>query len=164
MARWKDAAMTPPTDTNPESWHRFFGSAANNAAWTLAELPASEVDRLELLNAAHAAAWHWQQIGTELNRMRGLMLLAQTHAQAGLGTTALAFAEEMRSYFLAAPGTPDWERAFVHIVHAHAAWAAGAARDDQARSYANAADAVAAITDEEDRKIVQRVFRHLPSA
>jgi hypothetical protein len=164
MARWKDAAMTSPTDTNPESWHRFFGSAANNAAWTLAELPASEVDRLELLNAAHAAAWHWQQIGTELNRMRGLMLLAQAHAQAGLGTTALAFAEEMRSYFLAAPGTPDWERAFVHIVHAHAAWAAGAARDDQARSYANAADAVAAITDEEDRKIVQRVFRHLPSA
>jgi hypothetical protein len=164
MARWKDAAMTSPTDTNPESWHRFFDSAANNAAWTLAELPASEVDRLELLNAAHAAAWHWQQIGTELNRMRGLMLLAQAHAQAGLGTTALAFAEEMRSYFLAAPGTPDWERAFVHIVHAHAAWAAGAARDDQARSYANAADAVAAITDEEDRKIVQRVFRHLPSA
>ena len=162
MACSKDAAMTPPTDANAESWHRFFGAAANNAAWALAELPASEVDRLELLNAAHAAAWHWQQIGTELNRMRALMLLAQAHAQAGLGATALVFAEEMRSYFLAAPGTPDWERAFAYIVHAHAAWAAGA-RDDHARSYADAADAVAAIADEEDRKIVQRVFRHLPS-
>jgi hypothetical protein len=162
MACSKDAAMTSPTDANAESWHRFFGAAANNAAWALAELPASEVDRLDLLNAAHAAAWHWQQIGTELNRMRALMLLAQAHAQAGLGTTALAFAEEMRPYFLAAPGTPDWERAFAYIVHAHAAWAAGAT-DDHARSYANAAAAVAAIADEEDRKIVQRVFRHLPS-
>ena len=154
--------MTPPTDTNPDSWHRFFGASANNAAWALAELPASEVDCLTLLNAAHAAAWHWQHIGTELNRMRALMLLAEAHARAGLGTTALAFAEEMRTYFLAAPGTPDWERAFAHIVHAHAAWAAGA-RDEHARSYATAVDAVAAIADEEDRKIVQRVFRHLPS-
>ena len=162
MARPKDAAMTSPTDTNSESWHRFFGANANNAAWALAELHASEVDCLQLLNAAHAAAWHWQHIGTELNRMRALMLLAEAHARAGLGTTALAFAEEMRTYFLAAPGTPDWERAFAYIVHAHAAWAAGST-DEHARSYANAVDAVAAIADEEDRKIVQRVFRHLPS-
>jgi hypothetical protein len=154
--------MKSPTDANPESWHRFFGASANNAAWALAELPASEVDRQELLNAAHAAAWHWQHVGIELNRMRALMLLAQAHAQAGLGTTALAFADEMRAYFLAAPSTPDWELAFAHIVHAHAAWAAGV-RDQHAQSYAMAVEAVAAIADEEDRKIVQRVFRHLPS-
>jgi hypothetical protein len=154
--------VKPPQDTTPESWHRFFGSSANNRAWELAELPADEVDQLELLNAAHAAAWHWQAIGTALHRMRALMLLAQAHAQAGLGTTALAYAEEMRSYFLATPGTPDWEVAFAHLVHAHAAFAAGdSIRHEQ--SYAAAVKAVAAIGDAEDKAIVERVFRHVPA-
>ncbi|HSQ81396.1 MAG TPA: hypothetical protein VLU54_09725 [Casimicrobiaceae bacterium] len=154
--------MKSPEDAKPESWHRFFGSTANNAAWGLAELPADRVSRGDLLDAAHAAAWHWQQIGTELNRMRAAMLLAEAHAKAGLGTTALAYAEEMRSYFLATPGTPDWEVAFTHVVHAHAASAAGA-RDLHARSYAQAVRAVAAIADEGDRSVVRRVFRHVPS-
>lgn len=153
--------MKSPEDTKPESWHRFFGASANNAAWTLAELPAAEVNPRDLLNAAHAAAWHWQLVGSELNRMRALMLLAEAHAQAGLGTTALAYADEMRAYFLGVPSTPDWEVAFVHVVHAHAAWAAKA-KERHAQSYAQAVQAVAAIANEEDRAIVQRVFRHVP--
>jgi hypothetical protein len=93
--------------------------------------------------------------------MRALMLLAQAHANAGLGRTALTFADEMRSYFLAAPGTPDWELAFVHVVHANAAWSARA-EDEHGQSYAKAVEAIAAIADEEDPNIVQRVFSHLP--
>ena len=154
--------MKTPDDTNAESWHRFFGSSANNRAWDLAELPPEHVDRGELLDAAHAAAWHWQAIGTELQRMRALMLLAQAHAMAGLKATALAYAEQMRSYFLAVPSTPDWEVAFTHVVHAHAASAAGA-RSEHLRSYAQAIEAVAAIADQEDRAVVERVFRHVPA-
>jgi len=154
--------LKPPEGTDPESWHRYFASTANNLAWQLVELPASEVDLRELLNAAHAAAWHWQAAGNELNRMRAVMLLAQAHAMAGLGTTALAYADEMRSYFLFMPNTPDWELAFVHVVHAHAASAAGSA-EEHARSYAQAAKAVQAIADDEDRNIVERVYRHVPA-
>ena len=153
--------MKSPEGIDPESWHRFFGSTANNRAWTLAEMPSHEVDRDELLNAAHAAAWHWQQIGTELHRMRACMLLAQAHARAGLGSSALAYAERMRAYFLFAPDTPDWERAFTHVVHAHAPAAAGA-RQQHAESYANAQAALLAIADDEDRASVERVFRHVP--
>jgi hypothetical protein len=153
--------MKAPQDLEPQSWHRFFGSTANNRAWTLAELPAQEVDRDELLDAAHAAAWHWHRIGTELHRMRACMLLAQAHAQAGLGSSAFAYAERMRRYFLATPNTPDWEVAFVHVVHAHAAAAVGAMQQ-HAESYANAQAAVRAIADDEDRAIVDRVFRHVP--
>jgi hypothetical protein len=153
--------MKPPEDAKLENWHRYFGSTANNRAWTLAELPASQVDRDELLNAAHAAAWHWGQIGTELHRMRATMLLAQAHAQAGFGPSALAYALRMREYFLSAPSSPDWELAFVHVVHAHAAWAAGA-EDQHAEAYAQAQAAVGAIRDDEDRAIVERVFRHVP--
>ena len=154
--------MKAPEDAKPQSWQRFFAASANNAAWTLAELPADEVDMRELLDAAHAAAWHWQNIGTELNRMRALMLVALAHAKAGLGTTALAYAEDMRAYFLASPSTPDWEIAFAHVVHAHAAWAAGA-EESHARSCSQSAQAIAAIASAEDRDVVQRVFRHVPT-
>jgi len=92
-------------------------------------------------NAAHAAAWHWESIGTDLHRMRVLMLLAQAHPQAGLGETALTYAEEMRSCFLAMPGTPDWELAFAHVVHAHAVSAAGD-RGKHVHSYAEACGAL----------------------
>jgi len=150
-----------PEDSKPDSWHRFFGSSANNRAWDLAELPADQIDPRELLDAAHAAAWHWQAIGTELQRMRALTLLALAHAKVGLGTTALAYAEEMRSYFLATPGTANLEVAFAHVAHAYAASAAGA-KSQHADSYAQAVKAVAAIADEQDRRVVQLVFRHVP--
>ena len=153
--------MKSPDDATPERWHRFFGSTANNRAWELAELPAQDIDPRELLDAAHAAAWHWAQVGTELNRMRALMLVALTHAKVGRGATALAYADEMRSYFLGQSAAPDWEVAFTHVVHAHAASAAGAG-DQHARSYDQAVQAIAAIVDEEDRAIVLRVFRHVP--
>jgi hypothetical protein len=151
-----------PEDIKPESWHRFFAAAANNHAWELAELRASEADLRELLNAAHAAAWHWQAIGNELNRMRAVMLLAQAHAMAGLGSSALAYADEMRSYFLGRPSTPDWELAFVHTVHAYAASVAGAA-EQHSESYVRAAKALDGIANGEDRKIVERVYRHVPT-
>lgn len=98
--------MESPQDTKDDSWHRFFGSLANNRAWELAGLPADQIDHRESLSAAHAAAWHWQTIGTDLHRMRALMLLALAHAQAGLGTTALIYADEMHSYFVTGPGYP----------------------------------------------------------
>src|SRR5262245_16208037 len=151
-----------PEDLKPTSWHRFFAATANNRAWELAELQVTEVDVRELLNAAHAAAWHWQAVGNELNRMRALMLLAQAHAMAGLGTSALAYANEMRSYFLAIPSTPDWELAFVHTVHAHAASVAGAAKQ-HAESHVLATRALEGIADERDRSIVERVYRHVPT-
>jgi hypothetical protein len=153
--------MKSPEDTKPESRHRFYGAIANNAAWALAEVPTDAMNR-ELLDAAHAAAWHWRHVGTELNRMRALMLLALAHAQARLGATALTYAEEVRTYFLANPGTPDWEIAFTHVIHGYAAWAAGA-KESHARSYALGARAIAAIANDGDRDIVQRVFRHVPT-
>jgi hypothetical protein len=153
----------PPETTDPQNWHRFFGASANNAAWQFAEQAPETVNARELLNAAHTAAWHWEAVGTELNSMRARMLLAHAHAMAGLGRTALQFADEMRAYFLAAPDTPDWELAFVHVVHAAAAHAAGAIAE-HAASYAKAQAALAAIADADDRAIVERVFRHVPAA
>ena len=154
--------MKTPDDTNPATWHRFFAAAANNAAWTLAEMPTGELDANALLDAAHAAAWHWQHIGNELNRMRAYTLLALAHARAGLGPSALAYADAMRGYFLAREGTPDWEIAMVHVVHAHAAAASGD-EAQHAASYAEGLRALAAIAGERDRDVVKGVLAHVPA-
>src|SRR5262245_57182063 len=114
----------PPIDADPLEWHRYFAMQANNRAWELSVRERTPAEDREMLDAAHASAWHWAQVGTELNRMRATMLLAEVHALAGDGARALAHAREMRAYFLANE-TPEWEIAFTHAVTAHCAAKAG---------------------------------------
>ena len=67
----------------------------------------------------------------------------------------------MRDYFVARAETPDWELAFAHTIHAHAAAAAGR-KAEQQTSYELATAAVAAIADPEDRAIVMQTFLQVP--
>jgi hypothetical protein len=154
--------MKSPADTDPAHWHRFFAASANNVAWTLAELPGVELDSKALLDAAHAAAWHWQLVGNELNQMRARMLLALAHARAGLGPTALAYADEVRAFFATRENVADLETAFIHTIHAYAASAAGD-RAKHASSYAEATRPYAAIAGQQDRDLLQRVLVHVPA-
>jgi hypothetical protein len=154
--------MKSPADTDPAHWHRFFAASANNGAWTLAELPAAELDARALLDAAHAAAWHWLQVGNALNQARARMLLALAHARAGLGTTALAYMDEVRGFFATRPDVADLETAFIHTIHAYAAFAAGD-REKHASAYAEATRAHAAIANPDDRDVLQRVLVHVPA-
>ena len=151
----------PPEDIRPESWHRFYAIEGNNRAWTLAEQRTSDAGDAELLDAAHASAWHWNAVGTELQRMRAKMLLANVHALAGHGRTALAYATDVRNYFVGRAETPDWELAFAHTIYAHAAHAAGET-EAYAQAYHAATVSVAAVADAEDRAIVLRTFRQVP--
>jgi nicotinamide mononucleotide (NMN) deamidase PncC len=154
--------LQPPGSADSAAWQRYFAMQANNTAWQMCE-QAQDARRIaELLDAAHASAWHWKAIGNEQNRMRATMLLAEAHALAGHGATALAYAREMRAYFLARPDTPDWEIAFAHTVHAHAAHAAGE-HGEHGASYALAVGAIDAIASPKDREIVEQTFRQVPS-
>ena len=150
-----------PDDSDPQSWHRHFAARANNRAWELSVLRRTAAQDQEMLDAAHASAWHWSAIGTELNRMRAAMLLAEVHALLGYGTTALRHAEEMRAYFVS-HDTADWELAFTHVVHAHAASVAGAAEAHRI-AYGKAVIAINAIADVEDRNVVAKTFGHVPA-
>ena len=125
-----------------------------------------KVDRLgrslrEMLDTAHASAWHWSFAGAALEKARATMLLAEVHALLGMAPSALRYAEEMREFFLR-EGAPDWEIAFVHAIHAHAAAIAGR-REAHAESHALAAAALGAIADEEERAIVAKTFEHVPA-
>ena len=142
------------------AWHRRFAAASNNRAWDLSVQSRTPAQDQEMLNVAHAASWHWGKVGTELNRMRATMLLAEVHALLGLGSSALAYAEEMREYFLK-EAAPDWEIAFVHVIHAHAASAAGEAAKHRA-SYEAAVAAIANVSSEQERGNVAITFSHVP--
>jgi len=150
----------PKAPEEATAWHRRFAAASNNRAWTLAEQVRNPAEDQEMLDAAHASAWHWCKVGTELNRARATMLLAEVHALLGHGKSAVRYAEEMREYFLRV-GAPDWETAFVHVVHAHAASAAGETAEHR-KSYELAVAALDAVSNEEERRVVASTFRHVP--
>ena len=149
-----------PDKPDPALWHRYFAIDCNNRAWDLTTAARSARDDDEMLNAAHASAFHWQIAGNELHHMRATMLLAEVHALCGLGRSALGYATRMRGYFLGRD-TPDWEIAFTHAIHAHAAWVAGERQVHRA-SYDEAVKAIAAIADAKEREIVEKTFTHVP--
>ena len=151
---------TAPDETDAPAWHKRFAAGCNNRAWDLATQSRTPAEDREMLDAAHASAWHWGRIGTELHRMRAQMLLAEVHALLGMGPSSLRLAGEMRSYFLSRE-TPDWELAFTHAIYAHAAHAAQRPEEHR-RAYADAVAALQAIADPEDRQIVDKTFSQVP--
>lgn len=143
-------------------WHRTVAMQCNNRAWALSVQSRTPAEDLEMLTAAHTSAYHWGQIGTELQRMRATMLVAEVQALMGSGAMAFRLASEMRDYFANRPDTPDWEHAFVHTIHAHAACAAGRL-DEHRASYQQALLAIEGIADPEDRAIVMQTFTQVPT-
>lgn len=151
-----------PLTPEMQEWHKQLASRCNNRAWALSvQASRSPAEDREMLDAAHASAYHWGQVGTELHRMRATMLLAEVHALLGHGATALEMATQMRSYLLGLADTPDWERAFTHAIYAHAAHVAGIAATHR-DAYQQAVAAIAAIAEKEDREIVEETFAHVP--
>lgn len=142
------------------TWHKRFAVETNNRAWDLAIQPRTPAQDREMLDAAHASAWHWSAIGTELNRMRATMLLAEVHAVLGHGVSAFEFAREMHAYFTTHQ-SPDWEIAFAHTIYAHAASLVGA-NAVYFRAYETATRAIQAIARDEDRDIVMKTFSKVP--
>lgn len=113
-----------------------------------------------MLHAAHAAAWHWARVGTELNGARANMLLGMAHALAGDGPLALRYATSSFNYFNEHEA-PTWEQAFAHAALAAAAKAAGNA-GLHAEHHAEAERLGAAIADAEERAIFMRSFNQVP--
>jgi hypothetical protein len=150
-----------PENLLPESWHRFFAITANNAAWDISESLENVLNHTELLDAAHASAWHWRVAGTTINQMRCTMLLALIHARMDMGPSAWNYAESMKKYFTEISETPDWELAFVYAIHAWAALACGKL-DEYKVSYHKASLCLDAIKDPEDRAVVLKTFSLIP--
>lgn len=152
---------SPDKENDPIQGHKYFAIKCNNRAWDLACKSRSKAEDQEMLNTAHASAFHWQAVGVELNNMRAKMLLAEVHALLGMGSTAFTLGTEMRDYF-SEHETSDWEAALVHTIYAHAAFASG---DISAHkiAYLDATKALEAISNPAERKIVQDTFDLVPT-
>jgi hypothetical protein len=141
--------------------HKHFAIECNNRAWRLAEAPRrGDAEDREMLDAAHAAAFHWSKVGTELNAARAAMLLGHVHALLGHGDMALRYARSAFD-FVTERESPAWEVAFAHAVLANAS---AAARDgtNHAAHYEQAR-ALGAALDDDDRPIFDAMFRTIPS-
>ncbi len=152
---------TTPENLQPESWHRYFAISANNAAWSMSESLEDVLSKTELLDMAHASAWHWRVVGTTLHQMRSTMLLALIHSRMNMGPSAWRYAESMKNYFTEISETPDWELTFVYAIHAWAALACGKL-EEYKNSYQKATSCIEAIQDPEDRAVVMKTFNLIP--
>jgi hypothetical protein len=91
---------TQPSPEDLARWHRWFAIECNNGAWPLADLARrTDAEQDEMLNAAHAAAWHWSHVCPDWE---------------------IAFSHAVMAHAAAAAGAHD-----LHISHYQAARAAG---------------------------------------
>lgn len=141
--------------------HRQLAMEANNRAWALSEKPGlTNQDHATLLDAAHAAAYHWRAIGTPEQVGHADLLLGRVHALLGHGALAMTFATAAFQS-ITSRDCARWEAAFAHAILAHAAAVAGDTRE-HARSYAEA-KSLGAQLDGEDEKLFRATFTLIPA-
>ena len=140
--------------------HRWFGVELNNRTWQRLDEGApnassSDEERTELLIGAFASAYHWSQIGTAANRVRGEHLISRTALRVGEAGLALTHARRCLALATANPDVvEDWDFGFAHEAVARALAATG--NLDEAREHLGEARRIAAaVLDEEDREILE---------
>jgi len=73
---------------------RWFAIACNNGAWDLVEAPTRSPDETaRMLDLAHAASWHWSQVGAPVNQQRAACLLATAYVVARDSVAAERYAD-----------------------------------------------------------------------
>ncbi|MCB0254764.1 MAG: hypothetical protein KDI55_13665 [Anaerolineae bacterium] len=150
-----------PSPELTAQWHRRFAASCNNRAWALSwQETRSDQDNREMLDAAHAASYHWDKVGTALNHARADVTLAHVHALLGHGELALAYARACLAFFEAGNGE-DWDLAFAHMEMALAAVVLGD-RDLYDRHYALATQLGQAVADIEDREVFLEELARVP--
>ena len=142
-------------------WQRRLASQANNRAWTLAEsLSRTREEDEEMLQAAHAAMYFWNIVGTPKNRAHAAQLVAHVYALLGSGSLARTFLERSQPVFLG-EGAEPWEVAMAHAVAANV----GAATNDAQAHREHYGKALSLLDDLPDveRKILGATLRVVPA-
>jgi len=142
-------------------WQRRLASQANNRAWSLSEQGSRTLaEDEEMLQAAHAAMYFWNIVGNEKNRAHAAQLLALVYAKLKLPDPAARYLAKSEPILLSDQAEP-WERALAHAVAANVAEARGD-RAVHREHYREATEQVAALSDPEDRAILEATLRVLP--
>lgn len=149
-------------DLDPET-HRALGAGLYNRAWDLLEVPSrTPAQDDELVDTAHASAWHWSRVGNAANAARGHWLCARVYAVLGRGEPAAHHALRANEILAAGgDGIEDWDAAAAAEAMARAL----AVRGDltgAAAWKARTLTALAVIADPEDRAVIEADLATLP--
>ena len=134
--------------------HRWFAVELNNETWDDLENLDADTDRDHLLYSAYAAAYHWMEAGTAINRARAEHLLARVAVAVGRAELGLAHARACAAVLATDPeGGTAADRAFAAEAMARALAATGSA--GAAEALAEARRLTAGIDDPDDRAVVE---------
>lgn len=143
--------------------HRALGSRLYNRTWELLGIADRTSDQDdELVDTAHASAWHWRQVGTAANQARAHWLLARVHATLQHGSVSLHHARRAVELVEAGGGGfRDWDAAAAAEAMARAFAANGDLPDARAWK-ARAIDLLAGIASPADREVIERQIASVP--
>jgi len=150
-----------PKITTSNDWQNHFAKLTNNRAWDLAENPTEVPSINELLNLAHASAWHWSEVGSKRETMRSHLLLAFAHARSNFGQTAHHFSQSMIDFFTRDPDTQDWEKAIAFAVHALACLKCRKL-DEFEKFVTLSLDSSSKVKNPQDINVVQKILHFIP--
>lgn len=150
-----------PSPEDTALWQRRLASQANNRAWALSEATSrSAAEDADMLDAAHAAMYFWKIVGAETNVAHALQLLAHVYATFKQAQPAAAYLAKAQAVFDRLSLQP-WEVALGHAVAANVAAAASDAVGHRSH-HQQALALVAALSDAQDRSILEATLRVLP--
>ena len=156
MLKRKGRGMADPGFDQKKA-HRWFAVEYNNLAMDLLEKPErSPTDAETMTHAAHAACLHWSEVGSAVNRVRALWLLAVVYAELQDGAASRAYASaclelaERQGSALA-----DFDLPFAYEAMGRALAALGE-REPAAAWKARARSAGAGISDPDDRDAFEK--------
>ncbi len=144
--------------------HRTLGAGLFNRAWDLLSTEDRTADQDdELVDIAHASAWHWRQVGSAANAARGHWLCSRVYSVLGRGEPAVHHARRATEILAGGgDGIEDWDAAAAAEGMARALGVAGDI-DGAAAWKATAVERLAAIADPEDRAVIERDLMTLPT-
>jgi len=153
---------TPPPTLDPET-HRALGAGLFNRTWDLLEIEArTPVQDDEMIDTAHASAWHWRQVGLPVNQARGHWMCSRVYAVLGRGEAAVHHARRAWDTIEAGgEGIEDWDAPAAAEAMARALAVSG----DMAGAAGwrrTAEEGLAAVADPEDRKVIEADLATLP--
>ncbi len=146
----------PAPELAPEV-HRALAAGLFNRTWDLLSIEGRSAEQDdEMVDTAHASAWHWRQVGNPANAARGHWLCSRVYAVLGRGEPAVHHARRAAEIIeRGGEGIEDWDAAAAAEAMARALSVTGdlaAAASWKAR----AIGALEGIAAAEDREVIER--------
>jgi DNA-binding transcriptional MerR regulator len=156
-----EMAERPSGPALPEEDEREIAKRYFNAVWDLMEKEDRTVEDDDLmLHMAHASRYHWGQVGKPENLARGEWQCSRVYAVLRRVEPCLHHAQRVLDLCLE-NGIGDWDIAFAYEALARANAIAGDSEAARAMTE-RALEAVEAIKEDEDRKIVMTDLESIP--